>query len=187
MADDFVHLLYLLVEIRLRGDQSLVGTVALEPADGFLTARNTLTQRVVGPESTATVTLDAAGLVPGDIAGLGLLNMPAAWLAVVQDEGGRVLRWHSQLDDRHVDVPLSSDKVQLRVRGDHDQDLAQFAWSIDGARFTDIGAPVRLPYQLKTFQGTRHALFAYNSRGVEGGYAGFDDFRHHDAASIKTA
>ena len=52
------------------------------PATGFLTARNTLTQRVVGPESTATVTLDAAGLVPGDIAGLGLLNMPAAWLAV---------------------------------------------------------------------------------------------------------
>src|SRR5690606_16522965 len=147
------------------------------PAEGFLTARNTLTQRVVGPESTATVALDASGLVPGDVAGLGLLNMPAAWLAVVQDERGRVLRWHSQLDDRHVDIPLSSDTVHLRVRGDHDQDLAQFAYSVDGARFTDIGEPVRLPYQLKTFQGTRHALFAYNGRGVEGGHADFDDFR----------
>ncbi|MGY1409796.1 MULTISPECIES: glycoside hydrolase family 43 protein [unclassified Luteimonas] len=146
------------------------------PAQGFLTARNTLTQRVVGPESTATVTLDASRLAPGDIAGLGLLNMPAAWLAVVQDQHGRVLRWHSQLDDRHVDVPLPSDTVQLRVRGDHDQDLAQFAYSFDGARFTDIGQLVRLPYQLKTFQGTRHALFAYSSRGVGGGHADFDDF-----------
>ena len=146
------------------------------PAAGFLTARNTLTQRVVGPESTATVTLDTAGLVPGDIAGLGLLNMPAAWLAVVQDERGGVLRWHSQLDDRDVDVPLASDRVYLRMRGDHDQDLAQFAYSLDGKRFTDLGEPVRLPYQLKTFQGTRHALFAYNARGVDGGHADFDDF-----------
>ena len=146
------------------------------PARGFLTARNTLTQRVVGPESTATVTLDATGLVAGDIAGLGLLNMPAAWLAVVQGERGRVLRWHSQLDDRDVDVPLSSDTVRLRVHGDHDQDLAQFAYSVDGGAFTPIGEPVRLPYQLKTFQGTRHALFAYNRGGVEGGYAEFGDF-----------
>ena len=156
------------------------------PGEGFLTARNTLTQRVVGPESAATVTLDASGLARGDIAGLGLLNMPAAWLAVVQDERGRVLRWHNQLDDRHVDVPLPSDTVQLRVRGDHDQDLAQFAYSFDGARFTDIGEPVRLPYQLKTFQGTRHALFAYNSRGVDGGHADFDDFRVDEALADRS-
>src|SRR5690606_32501348 len=106
----------------------------------------------------ATVTVDVAGLGRGDIAGLGLLNMPAAWLAVVQDERSRVLRWYSQLDDRHVDVPLASERVHLRVRGDHDEDLAQFAYSLDGERFTDVGEPVRLPYQLKTFQGTRHAL-----------------------------
>ncbi|WP_298578003.1 glycoside hydrolase 43 family protein [uncultured Luteimonas sp.] len=146
------------------------------PATGFLTARNTLTQRVVGPESTATVTLDAAGLVPGDIAGLGLLNMPAAWLAVVQDAHGRVLRWYSQAAHRHIDVPLPSATVRLRVHGDHDQDLAQFAYSVDGGAFTPIGEPVRLPYQLKTFQGTRHALFAYNRGGVSGGHADFDDF-----------
>ncbi len=46
------------------------------PADQFLAARNTLTQRVIGPESSATVVLDAAGMQPGDLAGLGLLNVP---------------------------------------------------------------------------------------------------------------
>ena len=33
-----------------------------------------------------------------------------------------------------------------------------------------------LPYQLKTFQGARYSLFAYNADGVKGGYALFDDF-----------
>lgn len=146
------------------------------PAAGFLRARNTLTQRVMGPESTATVVLDASGLQPGDVAGLGLLNMPAAWLGVVQSEAGRALRWHSQVAAADIDVPLEVPRVHLRVRGDHDQDLAWFSWSTDGRRFHDIGQPVRLPYQLKTFQGTRHALFAWNAAGREGGYADFDRF-----------
>jgi len=150
------------------------------PAEGFLHARNSLTQRVVGPEATATVVLDASGLQPGDVAGLGLLNMPAAWLAVVQEDGRRVLRWYSQAQDRRVEVPLPRARVHLRVRGDHDEDLAWFSWSADGRRFHDIGEPVRLPYQLKTFQGSRYALFAYNSAGREGGYADFDRFDLHE-------
>ena len=146
------------------------------PAAGFLHARNTLTQRVVGPEATATVVLDAGGLRPGDVAGLGLLNMPAAWLAVVQSGETRALRWYSQAGEDHVDVPLPASRIHLRVRGDHDQDLARFAWSADGRTFQDIGEPVRLPYQLKTFQGTRYALFAFNQEGREGGHADFDGF-----------
>ena len=146
------------------------------PAASFLHARNTLTQRVVGPEATATVVVDASGLEPGDVAGLGLLNMPAAWLAVVQSGEGRRLRWYSQLGEREVELPLPAERLHLRVRGDHDEDLAWFSWSTDGHRFHGIGEPVRLPYQLKTFQGTRYALFAYNAEGRDGGHADFDGF-----------
>lgn len=158
------------------------GTLRLHalPAADFLWARNTLTQRVIGPESQATVRLDASALAPGDIAGLGLLNMPAAWLGVLHGEAGRVLRWYTQLGDRHVDVPLRATHVYLRASGDYDDDLARFSWSVDGRHFEDIGEPVRLPYQLKTFQGTRYALFAFNAAGREGGHAGFDDFRVHE-------
>ena len=46
------------------------------PAKSLMFARNTLTQRVVGPESMATVELDARGLKKGDVAGLALLNTP---------------------------------------------------------------------------------------------------------------
>ena len=148
-----------------------------QPADGFLWARNTLTQRVVGPVSSAMVVLDADGLRAGDSAGLGILNMPAAWLGVVRDNDGARLRWYGQHGDRRVDVPLHSPRVHLRVEGDYDDDLARFSYSFDGRRFEQIGEPVRLPYQLKTFQGSRYALFAY---GDGGGHADFDDFRVHE-------
>lgn len=48
----------------------------------------------------------------------------------------------------------------------------QFGWKT----FTNIGDSVLMPYQLKTFQGTRYALFAYNPKGKQGGYADFDNF-----------
>jgi len=33
-----------------------------------------------------------------------------------------------------------------------------------------------MPYQLRTFQGVRYALFNYNTKGKEGGYADFNSF-----------
>jgi xylan 1,4-beta-xylosidase len=122
------------------------------------------------------VLLDASGLRVGDHAGLGLLNIPAAWIGVVREEGGAVLRWHAQEGDRHVEVPLESARVYLRASGDFEADLGQLAYSFDGQRFIALGEPIRLPYGLKTFQGVRYALFAYNGGGHAGGYADFDDF-----------
>jgi len=147
------------------------------PAEQFLVARNTLTQRVIGPESTATVTLDVASLKHGDIAGLGLLNIPCAWIGIARTDSGSVLRCYNQLTDETIDRPLAASRVFLRVVGDYDNDLATLAFSTDGSTFTTLGAPIRLPYQLKTFQGPRYALFAYNTAGREGGVAEFDDFR----------
>ena len=66
--------------------------------------------------------------------------------------------------------------VKLRVTGDYDRKLARFSYSTDGATFVPIGDEVKLAYQLKTFQGVRYALFAFNAQGREGGVADFDVF-----------
>ncbi len=50
------------------------------PAKSFLTAKNSLTQRGIGPVSYATVELDGSKLKAGDVAGLGLMNIPYAWI-----------------------------------------------------------------------------------------------------------
>jgi beta-xylosidase len=147
------------------------------PAEHFLVAKNTLTQRVIGPESSATVVLNGASLQPGDIAGLGLLNMPCAWIGIARTESDHVLRWYDQTTNETVDQQLASDRVILRATGDYDADLAKLSYSVDGRTFTPVGGEIRLPYQLKTFQGTRYALFAFNVAGHEGGYAEFDTFR----------
>ena len=73
--------------------------------------------------------------------------------------------------------PLASQPIFLRVTGNFDEDTAWFSYSVDGESFTNIGDSVLMPYQLKTFQGTRYALFAYNSEGKQGGYADFDNFQ----------
>ena len=67
-------------------------------------------------------------------------------------------------------------KIYLRMIGDYDNDQAQYAYSTDGVTFQTIGRMMPLSYQLITFQGSRHALFAFNRNGVKGGYAEFDNF-----------
>ncbi|HUJ42339.1 MAG TPA: glycoside hydrolase 43 family protein [Opitutaceae bacterium] len=147
------------------------------PAGQFLLARDTLTQRAIGPVSTATVVLDGASLQPGDRAGLALLNLPCAWIGIVRTETGPVLRWYDELANRTIDSPLASARVSLRATADLDAEHARLSYSIDGRTFTPVGDEILLPYQLKTFQGTRYALFAYNAAGRDGGYADFARFR----------
>ncbi len=147
------------------------------PAKDFLWARNTLTQRVIGPESYATAVLDASALKQGDFAGLAYLNMPYAALGVYRCENGFTLRFYDQCTNKTIEQKLTSGKVSLRATGNYELDIAQFSYSTDGKIFTNIGDSIRLPYQLKTFQGSRYALFAYNTKGQNGGYADFEDFK----------
>ena len=55
----------------------------------LLSARNTLTQRTIGPESTATVAINTAGLKDGDVAGLCLLQQNYGLVGVQTDGGSR--------------------------------------------------------------------------------------------------
>lgn len=156
------------------------------PAEDFWRAHNTLTQRAIGPESIATVELELAGLQPGDVAGLALLNRPYAWAGVVRDEKGLTLTWYSQLTQERREVPITTTRVWLRVHGDFDNDQAQFSYSADGVTFQRIGSEVALPFQLKTFQGVRYSLFAYNQAGHDGGYADFDNFQVDEPQATRT-
>ena len=60
-------------------------------ADNFYNARNSITQRPPAPESIMTVELDTSGLAAGDIAGLGLVSTPYAWIGVSKTAEGTTL------------------------------------------------------------------------------------------------
>ena len=146
------------------------------PARDFWWARNSLTQRAVGPESTATTDLDAVGLQPGDVAGLALLNLPYSWLGVEHGPEGFALAFFDQTTGESKRERLQNPRVKLRVHCNFDLDTAQFSYSTGGREFQTIGGELKLPFQLKTFQGVRYTLFHFNTGGNPGGQADFDSF-----------
>jgi beta-xylosidase len=147
------------------------------PATDFWTARNTLTQRAVGPRSTATTVLDASGMREHDVAGLALLNRPYGWIGVRRTASGLALQQYDQLVDSTEAVPLRANRVWLRVECDFLTERARFSYSTDGTRWTPFGRPFTMAFQLKTFQGVRFSLFHYNANGAPGGVADFDSMR----------
>ncbi len=146
------------------------------PAKSFWQARNSLTQRGIGPESSATAVLDATGLQRGDVAGLALLNLPYAWIGVSKREGDYSLRFFNQQTGEEKEVDCPSGSVWLRARCNFDTDIGYLDYSPDGENFTNVSGPIRMPYQLRTFQGVRYALFNFNEKGTPGGYADFNEF-----------
>jgi hypothetical protein len=72
--------------------------------------------------------------------------------------------------------PLPNPRLKLRVHCNFDVDSAQFSYSIDGREFKTIGGELKLPFQLKTFQGVRYSLFHFNTGTAPGGQADFNGF-----------
>jgi xylan 1,4-beta-xylosidase len=145
------------------------------PAPDLWQARNTLTQRAVGPRSTVTAILETRSLKPGDVAGLALFNRPYAWLGVENGAGGLVLTQFDEVTGKTSRLPLNSPRVWLRAACDFIKNKAGFRYSTDGKTYAAIGEPHTMAYGLITFQGVRYSLFAYNTQaGAEGGSADFD-------------
>lgn len=160
---------------KLKGGKLQLHTM---PAEQLMWARNTLTQRVIGPSSITTVELDVRNMQDGDVAGLGNINVPCSWLGIVKDGKLLTLRCFEQLNNDTVDtrVVLPKGKVWLRFDGDYDNDKGHYEYSFDGVSFKQIGGTMQLSYQLISFQGSRMSLFAFNKNGRNGGYAEFDNF-----------
>ena len=151
------------------------------PAEQLMWARNTLTQRVIGPKSIATVELYVRGMKEGDVAGLGNINVPCSWIGIEQGHYGLLLRCYEQATNDTVTLGIAScdapiKRVWLRMVGDFDHDKAHYEYSLNGTQYHALGREMPLSYQLITFQGSRHALFAFNHKGKQGGYAEFDNF-----------
>jgi beta-xylosidase len=144
------------------------------PAASFWEARNTLTQRAIGPMSSPTVVLDVAGLQDNDVAGLALLNLPYAALGAERSDGKLSLALFDQARNRTVRVAVKATRLWLRADCDFLTEKARFSYSTDGRNFQSIGEPFTMIFQLTTFQGVRYALFNYNTGNQNGGAADFD-------------
>jgi beta-xylosidase len=151
------------------------------PAPHFLAARNTLTQRAIGPRSSATVLVDVHGLKVGDVAGFAVLTRPYGWIGVERKAKGLfITRFDEQQGDAidtSVSVPVDARRVWLRAECDFMTEKQKLSYSTDGATFHLLGSDFITAFQLLTFQGVRYSLFAFNSAGADGGFADFDSIQ----------
>lgn len=145
-------------------------------------ARNTLTHRILGPVSTATIVLDDAKMKDGDRAGLVMLRDASAWIGVTRDAGKlQVAVLNNLTMDKHwntastgtqvASVPISERKVWLRATADvhpgpgHE---ATFAYSLDGKKFMPLGPPFVLNTDWHFFMGYRFGIFNYATESLGG-------------------
>ncbi|TDB67581.1 glycoside hydrolase family 43 protein [Arundinibacter roseus] len=143
----------------------------------LVAARNTLTQRTIGPECTGHTLLDVSGMKKGDRAGLCLLQKNYGWVGVSVENGIRKIELVTADSKNSASVPLTQNRVYLKAQCDFKdrKDIAQFFYSLDNKTWHAIGAPMKMPYTLPHFMGYRFGLFAFATKET-GGNADFDFF-----------
>ena len=147
------------------------------PVADFLHARNTLTQRITGPASSAVTRLDTVGLAEGDVAGLAVANIPYAFIAALRT-GGKI-RARMENNGRAVaeSAPLSGGEIFLKAVAGADG-YARFFFGTDGETFTPLGEPFLMEFTVKTFLGNRFGLFCFQTGDqANSGFADFDFLR----------
>ncbi|WP_327394372.1 glycoside hydrolase family 43 protein [Streptomyces phaeochromogenes] len=145
-------------------------------------ARNTLTHRIQGPTSTATIQLDHSAMRDGDRAGLALLRDSSAWIGVRRDGGTtRVVMvngltmdssWNTTGTGTEVaSAGVSGTRVWLRANADIRPGAARpgtFSYSTDGTNFVRLGPAFTMGNSWQFFMGYRFALFNYATQALGG-------------------
>jgi beta-xylosidase len=140
-------------------------------------ARNTLTQRPFGPYSIGTTVMDIYHMRKGDIAGLGIIQLPYAFIATrVGDKGKEIIMVDNGKVIDSVDIGEEVSHVYFRASVVTTKDEASFSYSLDDRRFVPLGDTLHMKYSLKMFTGNKFALFNYATIDM-GGYVDFGWFR----------
>lgn len=147
----------------------------------FLMARNTLTQRTIGPTSSASVALDVSKMKDGDFAGLSAFQREYGVVGVKFEGDKKSIVMTKTENDIAVEVqriPLSQDTIYFRIDCDFTdlKDEAKFFYSLDGKVWSPIGQTVKMRYTIPHFMGYRFGLFNFATKSA-GGHVDFDWFR----------
>lgn len=150
----------------------------------FLLAKNTLTQRTIGPLCSGSTMLDIANMKDGDIAGLCLLQKNYGIVGVRIEGASKFIVMINATGGKPVEaqvIPITQKTVYFKAECDftNKKDVADFFYSLDGKTWKPIGTQLKMAYTIPHFMGYRFGLFSYATRNP-GGYADFDFYRIED-------
>ena len=142
-------------------------------------ARNTLTQKTLGPVSQATVTIDGSALQDGDFAGLSAFQGDYAFAGITKENGEYFALMMSNTSKGGIwdltedpgvteeKIKLDKDTLSVRVVCDFNTDTATCFIETDEG-FVQIGTPHRLCFRLDHFTGLRFALSCFSTERAGG-------------------
>ena len=153
-------------------------------------ARNTISQRLMGPTSTVTVALDIDKMHDGDRAGLAAFQGDAAMLEVRRLGKRTQLAMHiekSKIESKdkiitsvdqsdEASVNINAKVIYLRMKADFrlGQDKATFFYSLDNKTWKQLGGTFKMVFDYtRLFMGTRAAIYNYATKSL-GGYVDVD-------------
>lgn len=165
----------------------------------MVTVRNTLTQRVVGPEPEVSVCLDSSGLKDGDIIGLGAFESCYSFVGLTRKNGktfiirgetnypeGKVIsnrnnREPDKITDQ-IEIPGTVCEVKMKFDFNKLKDEVTFFWRQADEfgkeqSWKQVGSSFKLHFMLDHFCGVRAGLFVY-SLEESGGTGKFTKFRN---------
>lgn len=148
--------------------------------DDFLSAKNTLTQRTIGPSCSAAIAVEVSNMKDGDFAGLSLLQKNYGLVGVRMEGNTKSLVMINAMTGAPLElakIDLKQQRVFFKASCDfsNKKDTAQFFYSTDGHNWNRIGNVLKMSYTIPHFMGYRFGLFNYASKAA-GGYVDFDYF-----------
>ncbi|KAK5116131.1 hypothetical protein LTR62_008457 [Meristemomyces frigidus] len=149
-------------------------------------ARNTLTHRILGPKSEATIKLDYSKMQDGDRAGLVLLRDASSWVGLIKTGSTVTVNlwsgitltsgtngWTSTSAGSIATSTSAAATGVIYLRctanilpsGNHQ---AQFSYSTTGSTFTNIGGPQTMVTAWEFFMGYRYGMFNFATKALGG-------------------
>jgi beta-xylosidase len=148
-------------------------------------ARNTLTHRIHGPGSTATILINVANMADGDTAGLATFRDQSAFIAVLKSGSSYsvanvagltqdISTWATTSTGSTkatAAVTPNSGKLWLRSTIDikpSGSKQATYYYSMDGSSFKQLGGAFTLTSDWRYFMGYRWGIFNYATKATGG-------------------
>jgi beta-xylosidase len=146
-------------------------------------ARNTLTRRIQGPTSTATIELDYSAMANGDRSGLAMLRDQSAWIGIRKDNGATRVSMTNGLTmatgtwattgtgAEAAGATVTGGKIWLRVSANITPGAgrtATFSYSTNGTTFSNLGPAFTLNNDWQFFMGYRFGVFNYATAALGG-------------------
>ncbi|HYP88068.1 MAG TPA: glycoside hydrolase 43 family protein [Polyangiaceae bacterium] len=145
-------------------------------------ARNTLTHRILGPQSTGTIELDVSDMKDGDVAGLALLRHFSAYIAVEKSGAASKVvmvnglamdgSWNTtSTGTEAASATFEGTKLWLRLSADIRPGAnrqGSFSYSTDGTTFKPLGPGYTMNNSWEFFMGYRFGIFNFATTALGG-------------------